>query len=179
MNSKSDAETVYQQINELGRQVNMPNLVGLLRAAGMGRRMDLAEHLPFKPGDDLGFKPGDELGFKPGDELGFKPGDELSRLFGPPGLGLADLPALAELASAVTAMAYARAIVKDLRLLQAKLSGEERATLQKALNHLDTQVDHIESSMKRAVAASAPGRPGSGGGSENGRAVHVHLHLGA
>ncbi len=184
MNVKSDAPNVYQQINELGQQVNMPNLVGLLRVAGMGRRLDMAEFAPFKPGDELGFKPGDELGFKPGDELGFKPGDELgfkpgdelSRRFGSR-IGLADLPALAELANAITAMAYAKAITKDLRSLQEKLNGEDRARLQKALNHLETQIDQIESSVKRAVAASPPSRSASG--SDNGRAVHVHLHLGS
>ena len=150
MNTKSDAENVYQQINELGRQVNMPDLAGLLRAAGMGKRTDLAEHSPFKPGD--------ELGFKPGDELGFKPGDELSRMFGPSGLGLADLPALAELANAVTSIAYCRAIVGSLRPPQPKLNGEHRATLQKALTHLETQIEQIESSVKQAVAASARSR---------------------
>lgn len=168
MNSKSDGQNVNQQINALGQQVNMPNLAGLLRAAGFTRQLDLAENAPFKGGDEMAFKAAD---------LVYKGGDEMSRLFGPGGLSLADLPALAELADAVTAMAYSRALVQDLRPLQEKLNGEDRARLQKALNHLETQIDHIESSVKQAVAASASARSSSG--SANGRAVHVHLHLGA
>jgi hypothetical protein len=169
MSSKSDAQNVYQQINELGRQVSMPNLAGLLRAAGFTRQLDLAESAPYKPGDDLNYKPGDDLNYKPGDDL--------SRMFGSRGLGLADLPALAELANAVTAMAYARALVKDLRPMQEKLNGEDRALLQKSLNHLETQIDHIDASVRQAVAASVPARAASG--SDGGRAVHVHLHLGS
>ena len=168
MSSKSDAQSVQQQINDLGRQVSMPNLAGLLRAAGFSRQLDMAENAPYKPGD--------ELGYKPGDELGYKPGDELSRAFGSR-LGLADLPALAELANAITAMAYAKAILQDLRPLQDRLNGEDRARLQKALNHLETQIDQIESSVKKAVAVSAPSRSASG--SDSGRCVHVHLHLGS
>src|SRR5688500_920775 len=126
MISKSDAESVYHQINELGRQVSMPDLVGLLRAAGFRRQVDMAENAAYKSGDEMAMKPADL----------YKGGDEMARLFGPAGLGLADLPALAELANAVTAMAYSKAIIKDLRVLQAKLAGEDRATLQKALNHL-------------------------------------------
>ncbi len=61
------------------------------RAAGMGRRMDLAESAPYKPARRVDERPATNSVTSPVTNSGYKPGDELSRLFGTSGLSLADL----------------------------------------------------------------------------------------
>ena len=163
-----------RQIDALGRQLNVPNLGALLRAAGVARRTDMAEN--YKPGDEMAYKPSDEMTYKPANEMAYKAADEMSRLFGQAGLTLADLPSLAALADAVTAIAFARSLTRDVRELQPRLAGEDRAKLQRSVQYLDTQLDIIERSIQGAVAAARGTSGGTARGCGCGRNVHLHLH---
>jgi hypothetical protein len=162
----SDRDDIQQRINELGRKAGIPDLVGLLRGAGMERGRDLAEN--YKPGGDLAPP------YKPGGDLLYKPGGDLARLLESGALDLPSVQSLSELANALAALTYARTITKSLREVQRRLSGEDRASIEKGVNYLETQLDHIQASIIQSAAASS----GPSAGSGNGRNVHLHLHLG-
>lgn len=117
---------------------------------------------PMKPGDEMSaapMKPGDEMSAAP-----MKPGDEMG------------VSGLVDVRMATLAVRRAKSLLQDLRAVQGRLGGADRAAVERVINSLETELATIDANYGSAVRDAYSRRQGD---TTAGRAINVHLHFGA
>jgi hypothetical protein len=152
----------------------------LLQTVRRGAGSDLAEHIKGGGGDDLADNikggGGDDLAdnIKGGGGDDLRVGSSSDR-----GTAVGAIPSatLVDLVKAAAALGRARTAVVELRAVRAKLNGEDRARLEKAINFLETDLGLIDVGYHKYIDATLMAADGRARGRD--RAIHVHLHLGS